>query len=177
MTRFSRPDVSQARRAVATFSRYEHAERAVDFLADRRFPVERTAIVARGLEYVEQVTGRMTYLRAALTGALNGAVIGVLIGWLFAVFNWFDPVVSSVWLVLDGLWFGALVGATMAVLLHALRGGRRDFSSVGAMRAEHYDVVVDEDVAGEAERLLSERDAPVSGRSETGTATVSPSEH
>jgi hypothetical protein len=61
---------------VASFDRYTEAERAVDFLADRRFPVERVSIVGRDLEYVEQITGRMTYGRAALNGALTGALIG-----------------------------------------------------------------------------------------------------
>ena len=141
-------------RTIATFGSYEEAERVVDFLSDHGFPVERTAIVGRDLEYVEQVTGRMTYARAALAGALNGAVIGVLIGWLFALFNWFDPVVSAFWLVVDGLWFGALVGALMGLVMHALSGGRRDFS-----------------VADEAARLLGEL-APsgngVDGRSAAG---------
>jgi uncharacterized membrane protein len=140
---------------VATFDRYEDAERAVDLLADRRFPVERTAIVGRGLEFVEQVTGRMTYARAAFNGALSGALIGLLVAWLFAVFNWFDPMIAWGWLILDGLWFGALVGALMGVLLHALSGGRRDFAAVGAMRAKQYDVVVDEAFADDAERLLA----------------------
>jgi hypothetical protein len=152
--RFSRPDRSP-RRAIASFDDYAEAERAVDFLADRRFPVERVSIVGRDLEYVEQITGRMTYGRAALDGALTGALIGVLIGWLFGLFAWFDPIVSAVWLALDGLWFGALVGALMGVLLHALSRGRRDFSAVGGMRAKRYEVLVDEPLADEAEQLLS----------------------
>jgi hypothetical protein len=141
---------------VASFDRYPEAERAVDFLADRRFPVERVSIVGRDLEYVEQVTGRMTLGRAALNGALTGALIGVLVGWLFGLFNWFDPLVSAFWLALDGLWFGALVGALMGLLLHALSRGRRDFSAVGGMRANRYEVLVDAAVADEAEHLLSE---------------------
>jgi hypothetical protein len=152
-----RPRVQQPERpvrAIATFSSYEEAERAVDHLSDHGFPVERTAIVGRDLEYVEQVTGRMNYGRAALAGALNGAVIGFLIGWLFGVFNWFDPVVSAFWLAIDGLWFGALVGALIGLLVHALSGGRRDFSAVGGMRANRYDVVVEESVADDAARLL-----------------------
>ena len=154
--RFSHPDRSPPRRAVASFDRYAEAERAVDFLADRRFPVERVSIVGRDLEYVEQITGRMTYGRVALNGALTGALIGFTIGWLFGLFDWFDPIVSAIWLALDGLWFGALLGALIGILLHALTGGRRDFSAVGGMHANRYEVLVDEPVAGEAEHLLGE---------------------
>jgi hypothetical protein len=129
------PDMA-SRRVVASFATYTEAERAVDLLADNKFPVERTAIVGHGLKLVEQVTGRMDYGKAALRGALSGAFVGVLIGWLFGAFNWFDPVVASGWLVLDGLWFGAVVGALVGLLIHALSGGRRDFESFGSLRAE-----------------------------------------
>ena len=152
--RFSRPEPTPPRRVVASFTSYEEAERAVDRLADEHFPVEHAAIVARGLEFVEQVTGRMTYARAALSGALSGALIGLLIGWLFGVFNWFDPVVSAFWLAIDGLWFGAVLGALFGLLVHALNRGRRDFAAVGAMRAQQYDVMVDEPFADEAARRL-----------------------
>jgi hypothetical protein len=155
-SRFHRAEPRTPRRVVASFGTYEEAERAVDLLSDRRFPVERTAIVARDLEYVEQVTGRMTYWRAMGLGALNGAVIGLLIGWLFGLFNWFDPIVSAFWLALDGLWFGALVGAALGLIAHALTGGRRDFAAVGGFRAKHYDVVADEPFADEAERMLAD---------------------
>ena len=134
---------SASRRVVASFATYAEAERAVDQLADNKFPVERTAIVGSGLRLVEQVTGRMDYGKAALRGALSGAFVGVLIGWLFAAFNWFDPVIANGWLVLDGLWFGAVVGALVGLLIHALSGGRRDFESIGSLRADRYDVVVD----------------------------------
>jgi hypothetical protein len=155
-SRFHRGEPRIPRRVVASFGSYEEAERAVDLLSDRRFPVERTAIVARDLDYVEQVTGRMTYWRSMGLGALNGAVIGLLIGWLFGLFDWFDPIVSVFWLALDGLWFGALVGAALGLIAHALTGGRRDFAAVGGFRAKHYDVVADEPLADEAEGLLAE---------------------
>ena len=118
--RFQQPE--RPRRVIATFNRYGEAERAVDYLSDHGFPVERSTIVGRDLEYVEQVTGRMTYARAAL----------------------------------DGLWFGALVGAVMGLVTHALSRGRRDFSAIGGMRANHYEVAVEESVADEAARLLGE---------------------
>jgi uncharacterized membrane protein len=142
-------------RVIATFDNYRDAERAVDHLSDSKFPVERVSIVGRDLKTVEQVVGRMTLLRATGNGALSGALVGGLIGWLFAAFDWLDPVVSRGWLILDGIWFGALVGALFGLIAHALTGGRRDFASVAAMQAEHYDLVVDDEVADEAARLLS----------------------
>lgn len=148
----------RSRRVIATFEDYRDAERAVDELSDRGFPVERVSIVGRDLNIVEQVTGRMTFARSALQGALSGALAGALIGWLFTVFNWFDPVVARGWLILDGLWFGALVGALFGLLAHALTGGRRDFASVTGVRADRYDVMVDEAFADEAARLLNVAD-------------------
>ena len=49
---------------VATFPDYASAQRAVDFLSDEKFPVERTAIVGTNLRLVENVLGRMTTGRA-----------------------------------------------------------------------------------------------------------------
>jgi uncharacterized membrane protein len=145
----------ESRRAVASYPNYSEAERAVDHLSDQKFPVERVAIVARDLKLVEQVTGRMGYGGAALRGALSGALVGALVGWLFGIFDWFNPIVAAAWLAFDGLWFGAVVGALMGLLLHALTRGRRDFASVAGITADHYDVLVDDEVAAEAARLLA----------------------
>jgi uncharacterized membrane protein len=149
-------DIRLRRRVIGSFPTYAEAERAVDFLSDRKFPVERVSIVGRDLHWIEQVTGRMSYAQAALRGALSGAITGVLIGWLFFVFDWFSPIVARGWLIVDGLWFGALVGTIIGLIAHAALGGRRDFASVGAMVADTYDVLVDEEVAEDAVRLLSE---------------------
>ena len=144
-----------SRRVVASYSSYRDAERAVDYLSDSKFPVERVSIVGRDLQYEEQVTGRMTYAGAALRGALVGATVGVLIGWLFSLFDWSDPLIAWGWLIIHGLWFGTLVGALFGLLAHALTGGRRDFASVGAMRANRYELLVDDEVAAEAEQLIN----------------------
>jgi len=149
-----------ARRPVASYASYAEAERAVDYLSDNEFPVERIQIVGRDLRLEEQVTGRVTTARAALNGALTGAFVGLLIGWLFALFDWLDPIVASGWLILDCIWFGTLAGALLGLLQHAMLGGRRDFSSVPAMRAERYEVLVEDDVAERAEELLRRVDEP-----------------
>jgi hypothetical protein len=153
-------DNTPARRAIASFSTYREAERAVDTLSDRKFPVDRVAIVGRDLEYIEQVTGRMNWAKAALQGAVTGALVGVLVGWLFGLFDWFDPIVSAFWLAVDGLWFGALVGALFGLISYLLLRGRRDFASVATMRATRYELLVDEEVADEAVRLLSHASRP-----------------
>jgi hypothetical protein len=160
---------AQAGRVIAEFERYREAERAVDQLSDAKFPVERTAIIGRNPEFVEHVLGRVGYLDSLLRGALVGGMVGVLIGWLFALFNWFDPSIAWGWLILDGLWFGVIAGALAGLLGHALTRGRRDFASVPTMQAERYELLVDEEVADEAARILGIA-APAEARGEPGRA-------
>jgi len=151
------PQQGAARRPIASFRSYAEAQAAVDFLADRRFPVERLAIVGDELRIVEQVTGRLNYGGAALQGALSGATTGALVGAIFGLFQLFTPSGSLLAVVLWGLVIGALVGALFGVLAHAATGGRRDFSSVSGMEAGRYDVVVDDDLADDAARMLAQR--------------------
>jgi hypothetical protein len=143
------------RRTVASFARYEDAERAVDRLSDLGFPVERVAIIGQDLQTVEQVTGKMDYPRAAWRGALSGAVPGALIGWIFGIFDLVNPLVAGLLLALYGLIIGAIIGAIIGVIIYALQGGRRDFASVVMMRPQRFEVVVDDEVADEALRLLA----------------------
>jgi hypothetical protein len=152
------PDASvrSARRTVASYPSYADAERAVDRLADHDFPVERVAIVGQDLETVEQVTGKLDYPGAAWRGAVSGAVPGALLGWIFGLFDWADPLVSAFLLALYGLLIGAVIGAIIAVIVYALQGGRRDFTSVTFTRPRRYELVVDDEVADQAARLLAE---------------------
>jgi hypothetical protein len=144
-----------ARQVIATFDNYADAERAVDYLSDQRFEVNRVAIVGRDLEYVEQVLGRLNYGGAALRGAGSGALVGALIGWIFGLFNWIEPLTSGLVLAAYGLIFGVIVGALIGLLMYALQGGRRDFHSVSGLRPKYYDVVADVEVADRALQLLT----------------------
>ncbi len=161
-SRPSAPDRTATRRVLRSYAHYGEAEAVVDRLSDAKFPVEGVAIVARGLRFVETVTGRTTTLRAAMRGALGGALIGAFLGWFFGVFNWVDPLVSGLALALYGLVFGAVVGGLIGALGQAASGGRRDFSSVGRMEADAYDVTVDDDLADDAERVLAAMDVRAS---------------
>ena len=149
------PDVQQSRRSIITYGTYAEAQRAVDYLSDKNFPVQRTAIVAEGIRFVEQVTGRLNYGRALLNGALSGASTGVFVALLLGLFGFAGAEAGLLSLALSGLIFGAILGAVLGVVSYALSGGRRDFTSVSGMQAERYSVMVDVEVAGEAINLLN----------------------
>ncbi|MFD5011993.1 general stress protein [Streptomyces chartreusis] len=70
----------QVRRAIASYTTYQEAQRAVDHLSDHGFPVERVAIIGQNVRLVEQVTGRMGHGGAGLQDAASGALSGALLG-------------------------------------------------------------------------------------------------
>jgi hypothetical protein len=143
---------SATRRTIATYRDYATAERAVDYLSDQGFAVERTAIVGKDLRSVEQVAGRMSAGRAALVGLGQGALIGTLFALLFGVF-FSGPGFGG--LLLYGIVTGGLFGALFGALAHVtVSDGKRDFVSETSIVADRYEVQVDEGVADEAERLL-----------------------
>jgi hypothetical protein len=145
-------DASLPRRAIASYSTYAEAERAVDRLSDQGFAVRRSAIVGRGLRSVEQVTGRMTAGRAALMGAAEGGLIGLLFALLFGIF-FVGPDFAE--LVL----YSVVVGVGLAAPLGALAqdvysGERRDFISATRIEADRYELEVEASSADEATLLL-----------------------
>lgn len=146
--------LSRSRRTIASYEQYAEAEAAVDRLSDRKFPVEHVAIVASDLRFVERVTGRLNAGKAALTSAGSGALLGAALGYFFGLFNWVDPLVSALALALYGAVLGAVIGAVVGLIGQLATRGRRDFSSVSAMEAGGYELVVDEEVADDALRVL-----------------------
>lgn len=145
------PVSTASRRTIASYTTYAEAQKAVDYLSDKNFAVEKTAIVAEGLKFVEQVTGRLNWGRvistAAGSGALTGAIIGLLLGLLF-------PGVPVMSIVIYGLIVGIITSIIFSALAYGMTGGQRDFSSVGGMQADRYNLMVDEGVADEAEGIL-----------------------
>jgi hypothetical protein len=167
--------VREPRRVVvASYDSYPEAQRAVDYLSDERFPVERVAIVAEDLRLVEQVTGRRGYGKAALQGAGSGALIGLIFGFFLGLFNVVDPLVSAFFLGIVWLIYGAIIGLIVGLIGHAVSGGQRDFSSIGGIQAGRYNVMADEEVAAEASQLLARLGTP-SGDVQSRTATERPS--
>jgi hypothetical protein len=155
----SYPVPAGARRTVASEANYLEAERAVDWLSDHGFPVERVSIVGTGLRSVEQVFGRLTTGRAALLSAAQGASLGLLFGALFGLF--FTNVGAFFTVVLYGLVAGIVWGGLFGAIGQFARRGRRDFASATETRADRYEVQVDDAVAGEARRMLEGMSPPL----------------
>lgn len=147
--------------SVTTYPDYASAQRAVDYLSDQKFPVEKTAIVGTDLRLVENVLGRLTTARAALAGAASGAWFGLFIGLLFGIFS------NSGWLgvLLVCILIGAVWGAIFGAIAHAMTGGRRDFASRSSLQASQYAVTVTADAADEARALLTRLNWQTSGAS------------
>jgi heat induced stress protein YflT len=147
--------------AVASYPDYASAQRAVDYLSDNKFPVERTSIVGTDLRLVENVLGRLTVARAALAGAASGAWFGLFIGLLLGIFSnasWIGVIIVTVLI-------GAVWGAIFGAIAQAATGGRRDFSSRSSLQAAQYAVIADAEVAEEARALLTRLNWQASGAS------------
>lgn len=141
---------------IANYATYEQAQRAVDYLSDEKFPVQKVAIIGTDLRMVERVTGRLTYPRVAAAGAASGAYFGLFVGLLLSLFG--DGGLD-LWLaaILIGAGFGMLFG----VISFSLTGGRRDFTSSSQIVASQYQVVAEAEVANQARNVL--RQLPNSG--------------
>ncbi|GAA1042663.1 hypothetical protein GCM10009557_69190 [Virgisporangium ochraceum] len=138
-------------RTLTQVTDYAEAERLVDRLSDAGFPVERVRIVGIDVYSVEQVTGRLTNVRAALTGAVAGALLGVAAGLLFALFT---TGVGWLALVAGGALVGATWGGALGFVTHWSTAGRRDFSSVRNLKAMRYAVQVESTHADDAVHIL-----------------------
>jgi hypothetical protein len=138
---------------VGSYETYQQAQRAVDFLADQKFPVENVTIVGSDLRMVERVTGRLTWGRAIGAGAATGAWFGLFVGLLLGIFatggaDWVGSVLTG---LLIGLVFGAVFGAVS----YAATRGQRDFTSISQVVASRYDVLCNPQVAEQARAELA----------------------
>jgi hypothetical protein len=137
---------------VAAYDTYLEAQRAVDFLADAEFPVQKVTIVGTDLKMVERITGRRTYMHAALQGAASGAWLGLFLGLMFLLLVQNAPLLG---IFLPAILIGAGFGMLWGVVGHAMTGGRRDFSSTSQVMASRFAVLCLTESATEARNLLA----------------------
>jgi hypothetical protein len=138
--------------SLAVYDEYAAAQKAVDFLSDKEFPVENCMIVGTDLKQVERITGRITTGKVALGGALSGLWLGIFVGVVFAMF---DSGSGLATIATTGL-FGVLFGMVWALVGYAATRGQRDFSSVRVVVATRYEVLVEHKLLLRAQELLGQ---------------------
>jgi hypothetical protein len=138
--------------SLGVYDKYADAQKAVDFLSDREFPVENCMIVGTDLKQMERVTGRLTTGRVALGGLLSGAWLGLFVGLVLSFFE----AGNSLATILSTLVFGALFGVIWALIGYAATRGQRDFSSVSRIVATRYEVLVEHKLLLQAQELLAQ---------------------
>lgn len=83
----------------------------------------------------------------------SGCLVGALAGWTVGLFSTVGPLPAALVSASEGLIWGAIVGAVIALLVHALKRGDRD-SRPGSTRNPPYcDVISDVDVFDSRPRL------------------------
>lgn len=140
--------------SLGVFEKYEDAQKAVDTLSDKGFPVQNVLIVGTDLKQVERVTGRLTWGRIAMGGLLSGLWLGLFVGLIFALFA--DPDSSATALLLSTALYGALFGLVWSLIGYAFTRGSRDFQSVSQVVATKYEVFAEHKVAQQGREILAE---------------------
>lgn len=138
-----------------TFDTYAEAQRAVDYLADKDFPVQDVMIVGTDLKQIERVRGRLTTGKVVLGGLLSGVWIGVFVGLIFTLFEGGEGLAMR---MLSTVLIGAVFGAVWAWLGYRSTGGQRDFTSISQVVASRYEVLTEHKHVQAARELLAELD-------------------
>jgi hypothetical protein len=136
---------------VGSYATYAEAQRAVDYLSDKQFPVQNVTIVGLNLMQVERVLGRLTWGKVLGGGLVSGAWLGLFLGLLLGLFtrdSMLAPMVAAVP-------FGMVFGLISAAIPYAATRGTRDFASTMQLVAGRYDVLCDPKVAEQARDMLA----------------------
>ncbi|HEU5484168.1 MAG TPA: general stress protein [Microlunatus sp.] len=139
--------------SVGLYNSYAEAQKAVDYLADEKFPVQNLAIVGTELKSVERVLGRRSWKTVLSSGVSSGISTGLLVGLVMLIFT--RPV-SVLVLLLSCLALGIAIGLAFAAIGYALTRGKRDFTSVTQTVATKYEVLCEHKVAAQAREMLQQ---------------------
>ncbi|WP_235954210.1 general stress protein [Actinomyces faecalis] len=155
------PQISRALRGrtmppgeeVASFSTYAEAQHAVDALSDEGFPVQHLAIIGTDLRQVENITGRMSWGRAIVSGAASGLWLGLFFGALLALVG--PSQMGGAALIASAVIMGVVWGTLFQVIGYAMTRGKRDFTSTSAVIASRYSIIAAQHAPDAARALAS----------------------
>lgn len=137
--------------SVGVFRTYEEAQKVVDNLADKEFPVQNLCIVGTDLKSLERVTGRQTWGTVLLRGVQSGLTTGLMVAILMILFM---PGANTMVLFASALLIGVLIGIGMSVLSYWASRGKRDFTSITQTIATSYELLCEHKVAGKAREII-----------------------
>lgn len=140
---------------IAAFSTYLDAQKGVELLSDKGFPVQHVTIVGTDLKMVERVTGRLTYSRVAAAGLASGAWFGLFVGLVLSLFGGEATALP----IFAAIGIGAGFGLLFSVLSFTMTRGKRDFTSASQIVASSYALLCDHERASEASRILQDHHA------------------
>lgn len=135
---------------VATYGTYLQAQKAVELLAEKSFPVRAVTIVGSDLRMVERVIRRLSYPSAALGGFLSGAWFGLFVGLVLTLFS----STGNVGIMLPAVLFGGAFGLLFSVIGYSFTRGRRDFASSSQIVATSYSLLCLGEHAAQARSIL-----------------------
>lgn len=138
--------------SVGIFATYDEAQQAVDFLADKHFPVENLCIVGTELRSMERVLGRRNWGTVLGQGVQSGLSTGLMVTFLMWIFM---PNSNFMVLFISALLIGILIGVVFAALGYWMSQGKRDFTSVTQTVATRYELLSEHKVSGQARELLT----------------------
>ena len=138
--------------SLGVYDKYEDAQKAVDTLSDKEFPVQNVLIVGTDLKQMERVTARLTWGRVILGGLLSGVWLGIFVGLILSLFGQSG---STFGLLLFAALWGGLFGIVWAAAGYAFTRGQRDFSSVTQVVATRYEVFCEHKFAQQGREILA----------------------
>jgi hypothetical protein len=152
--------------SLGSYPLYAEAQSVVDYLSDQHFEVETTQIVGSRLRMIEQITGRLTWIRALSSGAASGAWFGALVGVLLNILS-----TVSFWMAIAlGVTWGAIFGFGFAAVGYGMTAGRRDFTSRSVIVPSRFEVLVEAGRSERARALLAERPGRLSSPASGGAS-------
>jgi hypothetical protein len=147
----SEPKPLSSRIFVRCYRHYGEAKRAYDALrVVAGIPEQRMTVVARGLEWREPLPATSLVKLTAGAGAGLGGIVGLvlwMLGFTASQTSWLTQT------ILGGL-AGVLVGLVAAAAVAWLRRDRNGVSETGHVEPRQYDILVEEDLAPAARRVL-----------------------
>ncbi|MDR1851300.1 MAG: hypothetical protein LBR21_01410 [Propionibacteriaceae bacterium] len=138
--------------SVGLFATYEEAQKVVDFLAEKNFPVENLAIVGTDLKSVERVVGKRNWGTVLLSGLSQGVMTGLMVALLMWVVF---PTMNFLVILLYAMVIGIVLGLVFAAISQ-LVGKKRDFNSVSQIVAARYEVLCEHKFVAQAKDLIAQ---------------------